>query len=340
MVNFPYVMIFSFTMIFGSIFSLSSSHWFGVWLGLEINLLSFIPIMVEKGGSLETECAIKYFLVQAVGSALFMLGILTLTNSFTSWGYSLDGSVSSTSLIFFGLLIKLGAAPFHLWVPGVVSGLSWMCNFLLLTWQKVAPLMVLSSFLALSKFSLLFLIVMSSVFGGAGGVNQSSIRGIVAYSSILHLGWVMAASYLSFIFTFFYFFLYSLILGGMFITMMRWEIFTGGQFLNIYSWGSEDRMFLLFMLLSLGGMPPLLGFFGKWGVLAGLTDSGEVMVSMILVFGSLASLYYYLVLSFSLLAGVKLIPKNLGVNMMMVKVVVAFLNFGGLSFFLWFLGTF
>nr|WRY69444.1 NADH dehydrogenase subunit 2 [Acanthochitona defilippii] len=336
MVNFPFVMVFGFMMVFGTFFSLSSSHWFGIWLGLELNLLSFVPIMVEKGGSLETEAAVKYFLVQAIGSAFFLLGVLNLNNNYSVWEYSLSGSVFSLSLLMFGVIMKLGSAPLHFWVPGVVGGLSWLCNFLLLTWQKIVPLFVLCSFLDMSKFILLILVVMCSSFGGIGGVNQSSIRLIVAYSSILHMGWILAASALGFVFSFFYFFLYSLILGFVCLLMMSRESFLSKQFLDIYVWDKNFRGMLVYILFSLGGMPPMLGFFGKLLVLINLVSMGYIFISIILILGSIVSLYYYFVLSFSLIMSRSLMVLKSEMESMFIGGLAFFFNLFGLIGLFWF----
>nr|YP_009773441.1 NADH dehydrogenase subunit 2 [Acanthochitona avicula]QIZ12681.1 NADH dehydrogenase subunit 2 [Acanthochitona avicula] len=336
MVNFPFVMVFSFIMVFGTLFSLSSSQWFGVWLGLEINLLSFVPIMVEKGGSLETEAAVKYFLVQAVGSAFFLLGILGLNNNYSVWEYSMGGGLFNFSLLVFAVVMKLGSAPLHFWVPGVVGSLSWFCNFLLLTWQKIVPLFILCSFLDMSKFVLLVLVFMSSLFGGVGGVNQSSIRSIIAYSSILHLGWILGASVLGFVFSFFYFLLYSLILAFFCILMVEFESVMSKQFLDIYVWGGNLRGMLVYMLLSLGGMPPMLGFFGKWVVLVGLIQSGYLFMSIVLVLGSILSLYYYLVLSFSLILSFGSVIIKKEVQSLVLSGLGIFMNLFGLIGVFWF----
>nr|YP_010944313.1 NADH dehydrogenase subunit 2 [Acanthochitona mahensis]WLW42189.1 NADH dehydrogenase subunit 2 [Acanthochitona mahensis] len=336
MVNFPFVMIFVFVMIFGTFFSLSSSQWFGVWLGLEINMLSFIPIMVEKGGGLETEAAVKYFLVQALGSAFFLLGALGLNSNYSVWEFVMKGGVVSFGLLLFGVLIKLGSAPLHFWVPGVVGSLSWFCNFLLLTWQKVAPLFVLCSLLDVSKMLLFFLVLMSSLFGGVGGVNQSSIRSIVAYSSILHLGWVLGASLMGFFFSLFYFFMYSLILGFLCMLMVECESSMGKQFLDIYVWNSKLRGMLVYILFSLGGMPPLLGFFGKLVVLAGLVQMGYMFISMVLIGGSVVGLYYYLVLCFSLILGNSEVSLKKESSSFFLNILCVFFNLFGFVGMVWF----
>nr|QIZ12552.1 NADH dehydrogenase subunit 2 [Nuttallochiton mirandus] len=335
MIYFPFVGVFVMIMVFGTVLSLSSIHWFGVWFGLELNLLGMIPIMVQKGGSEETESGVKYFLIQAVGSVMFLLGIFLLGWVNTGWNLNSNGSYLMMGLFFFGLLIKLGVAPFHFWVPSVVSGVSWGCNLLLLTWQKVAPLLVLCSFLDIFGLLMLFLVFMSSFFGGVGGVNQTSIRSILAYSSILHMGWLMGASMVSINFCFVYFSMYSGVLGCIIAVLWFEESYNNYGFLNIYSWESSGRLFLVFMLLSLGGMPPLLGFFGKWLVLVSLMGQGQILLSLMLVSGSMVSLYYYLVLSFSLILGLEAGFFKKSTFFGLTWVSGAFINLVGLGSFYW-----
>nr|YP_009773415.1 NADH dehydrogenase subunit 2 [Dendrochiton gothicus]QIZ12629.1 NADH dehydrogenase subunit 2 [Dendrochiton gothicus] len=300
MLNFPFVSLFVFIMFFGSLFSLSSAHWFAVWLGLELNLMGFIPIMVQKSTSEETESGVKYFLIQASGSALFLLGLMMMNWSFSSWDMNFYSSFLNSGFVFFGLLMKLGGAPLHFWVPSVVAGLSWFSNFLLLTLQKVGPLFMICCFLNLSTHLLVALVIMSSLFGGVGGVNQTSLRALMAYSSILHMGWMLAGASVSWMVCFIYFFFYCLILVFFVLLLITEESLNMSQFNNIFLWDGHSRNYLVFMLLSLGGMPPMLGFFSKWLILMGLLSFGNVLIVMILAVGSMASLYYYLVLSFSL----------------------------------------
>jgi len=97
---------------------------------LEINLISFIPLIILQPVSSRSECAFKYFLVQAMSSLLFLMSLIYVCSS---GGDILIEDVSIYCAVFVALLIKLGSAPFHQWFPSVASGLSWLINFILIT---------------------------------------------------------------------------------------------------------------------------------------------------------------------------------------------------------------
>lgn len=91
-----------------------------VWIGLEVNLLSFIPLLAQLDKHQETEAIVKYFLAQAVGSIMLLLGgLLSMSYYGLVLGYNIFRVV-----ILAGLLIKMGAAPFHFWFPRVIASLS------------------------------------------------------------------------------------------------------------------------------------------------------------------------------------------------------------------------
>nr|YP_009755012.1 NADH dehydrogenase subunit 2 [Lepidozona coreanica]QIP53378.1 NADH dehydrogenase subunit 2 [Lepidozona coreanica] len=322
-------------MFIGTFFSLCSTHWLGVWLGLEINLMGFIPIMVQSSKSEEVESGIKYFLTQAIASALLLVASLMMFWKFGSWGVSSLGIFMNSSLVLSSLLLKLGMSPFHFWVPGVVSGLSWFCNILLLTWQKVAPMLVICFFFSLSKELLFVLILLSSFFGGVGGVNQTSIRALLSYSSILHGGWMLSSMVISLEVACIYLLLYSTILIFILGEFLNQESKTNKQFNNIFLWNTFSRMAICFMILSMGGMPPMIGFFMKWMVLSILISVKMVLVSAVLIVGSVIGLYYYLILMFSILVSCNSNWKYLNYVDMKLMSWSVFFNFSGLSFIFW-----
>nr|YP_009131228.1 NADH dehydrogenase subunit 2 [Nuttallina californica]AIA77077.1 NADH dehydrogenase subunit 2 [Nuttallina californica] len=301
MLNFPYITMFLFLMITGTFFSLSSSHWFGVWMGLELNLMGIIPIMLQKGGSKETESAIKYFIIQASGSALFLFSIMLMSWSLLSWNLNFFHSYNISILLIFSLILKMGSAPLHFWVPGVMAGLSWFSNFLLLTWQKITPLLVITTFTQFSNNLLLFFIFFSSMIGGIGGINQTSLRNLIAYSSIAHTGWLLSAASTGLKICMLYFSIYALIILFMSSLLMKEEMKNMSNLSNVFSWDPSSRLYLILILFSLSGLPPFLGFFSKWFVIINLTNLSNLLIPFILIIGSLITLYYYLILSFSLL---------------------------------------
>nr|ALK03378.1 NADH dehydrogenase subunit 2 [Lepetodrilus schrolli] len=302
----PYNFLFFFVTLFGTTLSLSSSHWLGMWAGLELNLLGFIPLIVSRGMTLEAESAIKYFLVQALGSSILLLGSMTTFNLSLTWE-----TVNSTHLwglpfLIMSLLLKLGAFPFHFWLPPVMAGLSWPMNLVLTTWQKIAPLFLLSAIAQMwaspEKLMLLLIVAgMSGLIGGLGGINQTQIRAIMAYSSIGHIGWMILCMTISEMILKIYFLIYIVISAGLFLFLYASELSTLHQ--TLYMKTNKLKMFqmmMIFLLLSLGGLPPLLGFTGKWAAIHFMCSFTSPLPLLPLIVGSLLSLFYYLSLLFSL----------------------------------------
>nr|YP_010281942.1 NADH dehydrogenase subunit 2 [Turbo cornutus]UKH51321.1 NADH dehydrogenase subunit 2 [Turbo cornutus] len=306
----PFGFLFIFVLVFGSIMSLSSLHWLGIWVGLEVNLMGFIPILVYRGITQETESGMKYFIVQALGSGMIMLGSLISFNISFSW--ELMGLVSSSiglMILIFGLMIKLGSFPFHFWLPSVMAGISWMSCMILTTWQKVAPVFLLSSLLhgwsnsTTWEISILIIIAsFSSIVGGVGGLNQTQIRAILAYSSIAHMGWMVFCGVVSESVLKIYFLIYFVVSICIFVTLWCFE---SSYYIQMGSLVGEkmkiNEVFLIVMLLSLGGMPPFLGFVGKWLAIWFSCNGYFPGCILFLLLGSLISLFYYLSLFFSVM---------------------------------------
>nr|QFG71041.1 NADH dehydrogenase subunit 2 [Pseudorimula sp. RSIO35641] len=302
----PFSFLFSFVVIFGTILSLSSSHWLIIWAGLEINLLGFIPLIISRNTTAETQSGIKYFLIQALGSSLLMLGSLHTFSISSTWEVMDPHSWLTTTPLILSLILKLGAFPFHFWLPPVMAGLSWLMCLTLATWQKLAPLFLLSSLsqvylnTTMTKF-MLIIAGISSLIGGLGGINQTQIRAILAYSSIGHIGWMLLAMTASETVLKMYFLIYIFISLGLFSLLL----FSESPILpNSFRQKTKDlkmlQISLILMLLSLGGLPPLLGFVGKWATMSYLTSLSSPITALPLIAGSLISLFYYLSLLFSL----------------------------------------
>lgn len=273
--------------------ALSSSNWLIAWISMEVNLIRFIPIILSSHLNQETEAAIKYFLAQALGSALILLARIALWTR-------IRNSIS-TLLLLFALLIKLGAAPCHFWFPSVITSASWITSLVLVTWQKLAPLSLLIFLLTGPKFisrTLILLASINALLGGLLGLNQTHIRTILAYSSITHIGWILGAiSISSSLISLTYFIIYSIVVAPLFIIFNKSGIRSPLQFNHSSLLFSATTILLL---IRLGGLPPLTGFLPKWLVINLATpDSAPLILSLII--GSLINLYFYLNISFSLI---------------------------------------
>nr|WHL55130.1 NADH dehydrogenase subunit 2 [Amitermes sp.] len=284
------------TLVSGMLVSVSSNSWLGAWMGLEINLMSFIPLMSNVKNMYNTEASLKYFIVQVLASAtlLFMVVMKTLTEDL----FTFESSQYTPMIICTPLLLKSGAAPFHWWFPGVMEGLSWGNCALLMTVQKAAPLMLMSYLIDINTFTL-SIIMASTIVGAIGGLNQTSMRKILTYSSINHTGWMLIALSTSENMWMVYFMIYSMLT----LTVVSAIKLSGMSFINQTMMTNKETKLMKFMmftsLLSLGGLPPFLGFLPKWIVIQAMIANNLTPLATIVVVTSLITLYYYLKISYS-----------------------------------------
>nr|QTT61199.1 NADH dehydrogenase subunit 2 [Tritia pfeifferi] len=303
----PFGYMFMSVMGVGTLLSVSSIHWLSIWAGLEINLIGFLPMLVYQKSVAESQSAVKYFIIQALGSSFLMFGSLLVFNMSFTW--DIYSKISNPSVLGFiilvsGLCIKLGLFPFHYWLPGVMAGLPWVSCLILATWQKLAPLFLILCLLELSQsYSMIMLLCSisagSALVGGVGGMNQTQIRALLAYSSISHLGWMTFALIHSEWTMKMYLVIYVLISISLFMSLWYNDSGVMKNMNNLKSSGFASLTIML-LLLSLGGLPPLLGFISKWLVIAVSVSGPWTFAIFILILGSLMSLFYYLSLFFSM----------------------------------------
>ena len=309
----PFVYLFYFVIGLGTLFSISSSQWLGVWAGLEINLIGFLPLLVYQKRISERESGVKYFIVQALGSSLLIFGRLAIYSMSFTWetvGRVDREYLIPLFLIVSGLCIKIGLFPFHFWLPSVIAGLPWIRCLLLATWQKIAPLFLISSvfdetYIYWFAISICLMAASSRLIGGIGGINQTQVRALLAYSSIGHLGWIVFAILQRSWAIKTYFIIYVLISFCVFISLWyrNFSFIKNSKSLVRLRYLSLP---VLIILLSLAGLPPLLGFIPKWRVIVASISIRIWIFVFILMAGSLISLFYYLSLFFSLGLGIKM----------------------------------
>lgn len=302
----PWKFLFLFILTLGSFVAISASSWFIAWIGLEINILALLALFLSNPSSRNSEATLKYFLVQALASAILISRALTTRNLF-----SFLSSLNLFSIfIIISLLIKIGAAPFHLWVPQIIEGLSWINNSILITWQKIAPFFLLSACIE-RKYNISIIIIsiiLSSVLGAMIGLTHISVRKILAFSSINHLGWMLASLIVNLKLWICYFFSYCIILLSLINILNLLNIVR----INNTRLNNPLRQISLFItLLSFGGLPPLFGFFPKWITIQAMVDS-SITILTILVFSSLVALFFYCRIMFSRLLKKSFLikPKN------------------------------
>nr|YP_010535727.1 NADH dehydrogenase subunit 2 [Ornithodoros asperus]UYB78743.1 NADH dehydrogenase subunit 2 [Ornithodoros asperus]UYB78756.1 NADH dehydrogenase subunit 2 [Ornithodoros asperus] len=272
--------LFLWMLIISVMMAFSSSSMLALWLCLEINMMSFIPLMNSKS-MISTESLTLYFIIQTLASSLFIFSISFFLLSPTFFNQKMS------FLITLSMLIKLGAAPFHFWLPQISEGLTLMTFFMLTTIQKFIPLHILT-FMDLHILPLF--ILLSAAVGSWGGFVQFSLRKILAFSSISHLSWMMSLIYATSNLWLIYLSVYVALI-GLILLMLSMSLI---NFLNQMSsnFHNNYNMTLIISLLSLGGMPPFLGFFMKWMVMKVLMTH-IIFLLIPLIISSLINLYFY-----------------------------------------------
>nr|YP_010743967.1 NADH dehydrogenase subunit 2 [Corigetus marmoratus]WET31970.1 NADH dehydrogenase subunit 2 [Corigetus marmoratus] len=292
-----YKILFFNTTIIGTLMAISACSFFIAWIGLEINLLSIIPLFKNMKNKYPSEASIKYFITQAMGSSLFMFAIVVCFTK--NMPPSKNPNIIELILVSTALLLKMGAAPFHFWLPEVSSGLNWPSNFILLTWQKIAPIILISYQINIYSMFFSIIIITSSMISGLQGLNQICLRKIMAYSSINHVSWMISSLLTSTTIFHYYFITYCLINMNILLIFNKFNIFFLSQLSTILTFKKKMKFLFMLNFLSLGGLPPFLGFLPKWLTINNMINNKHYAMTTILIILTLITLYFYMRITFS-----------------------------------------
>nr|BBE36965.1 NADH dehydrogenase subunit 2 [Sillago parvisquamis] len=297
----PYILtILIFALSLGTTITFASSHWLLAWMGLEMNTLAIIPLMAQHHHPRAVEATTKYFLTQATAAAMLLFAATTNAWLTGQWDILQMFHPLPVTMITLALALKIGLAPLHSWLPEVLQGLDLTTGLILSTWQKLAPFALLLQIQPLNSSLLIILGLASTLVGGWGGLNQTQLRKILAYSSIAHLGWMVLVLQFSPSLTLLTLLTYFIMTFSMFL------IFKLNKATNVNalatSWAKAPALTALapLVLLSLGGLPPLTGFMPKWLILQELSKQGLPAIATVAALSALLSLYFYLRLSYAM----------------------------------------
>nr|WRM53711.1 NADH dehydrogenase subunit 2 [Leptatherina wallacei] len=297
----PFILL---TLLFGlglgTTITFMSSHWLLAWMGLEMNTLAIIPLMAQHHHPRAVEATTKYFLAQAAAAAMLLFA--SLTNAWISGQWEINQMTHPlpTTIITFALALKIGLAPVHAWLPEVLQGLDLTTGLILSTWQKLAPFALILQINPSHPALLITLGLLSTLIGGWGGLNQTQLRKILAYSSIAHLGWMILILQFLPSLTLLALLLYLIMTLSTFLIFKLNKTTTVNALAS--SWPKAPVLMSLtpLVLLSLGGLPPLTGFMPKWLILQELTKQGLGFTAALAALSALLSLYFYLRLSYAM----------------------------------------
>nr|YP_010464288.1 NADH dehydrogenase subunit 2 [Exostira schroederi]UUL71665.1 NADH dehydrogenase subunit 2 [Exostira schroederi] len=291
-----YKFLFINTLIMGTIMSISSSSWFPMWMGLEINMLSIIPLMSNSKSIFSSESSMKYFIIQAMASMIVLMTSIMIMMKIEF----ITPQVNSIQIMIMNaaLFCKLGAAPFHFWFPEVMEGLTWMNCLIILSWQKIAPFMLIMNNKLHNNLNS-FILISSLVISTMMIMNQISLRKILAFSSINHIAWMIAAMNSSYSTWTFYFTIYCLMNISITLTFNLYKTFYLPQLFSAMNKNKNLKILTIMNFLSLGGIPPMIGFLPKWLVIQSMSNSQNFFIIALMIFLTLIVLYIYIRITFS-----------------------------------------
>lgn len=310
--------------VLGMFVMVSANNLITMYLGLEIMSLSmYAMIALRKDSAPAVESAIKYFVLGALATGMLLYGfsmIYGATGSITFTEMAqiiaagdVDRVVLSFGLVFIviGLAFKLGAVPFHMWVPDVYQGSPSAVTLYIATAPKIAGFAMLYRILidglpglVLDWQGLLIMIsILSLAIGAIVALVQDNLKRMLAYSGIGHVGFILlgiiAANPDGYSASMFYIIIYAItgLAGfGMIVALAK----TGNEFDKVSDFAGLNQrnpwlaLMMLFVMFSMAGIPPFVGFYAKLLVIEEVVSAGFVWLAVIAVITAVISAFYYL----------------------------------------------
>ena len=308
----------------GMMVMISAQHFLTLYLGLELMALSqYALVALQRDSTRATEAGMKYFVLGALSSGLLLYGMSMLYGAtgsleITRVAHAIEHGGAHHVLGVFGVVFvvagvafKLGAAPFHMWIPDVYHGAATPATLLVGGAPKIAAFGFIMRLLAdgLQGFTadwqqmLVVLAVFSMLVGNIIAIAQANVKRMLAYSTIAHMGFmllgILAGNDNGYGSAMFYLLAYVLMTLGSFgmILLLSRAGFEAENLDDFRGLNQKSRWYALVMMItmfSLTGLPPTLGFFAKLAVLQAALEAGYTWLVVLAVLLSVVGAFYYL----------------------------------------------
>lgn len=311
--------------VLGMLVMSSAAHLLTLYLGLELmSLCLYALIAMRRNNAPAAEAAIKYFVLGALASGLFLYGVSMIYGATGALGIAdiaaaiaamaeddtANRAVLALGLVFMlaGIAFKIGAAPFHTWLPDVYHGAPAAVTLFIAAAPKIAALAMLLRVLveALSAFNadwqqmLTFLAVLSLAIGNITAIAQTNLKRMLAYSAIAHSGFIVLGVLAGNVgAALFYIAAYALMTVGGFGAIVLLAV--GGreraELADLRGMAGRNWLFAIVvavLMLSMAGVPPFVGFIAKFIVLESVVEAGHAWLAVVAVLLSAVGAFYYL----------------------------------------------
>nr|QPN50763.1 NADH dehydrogenase subunit 2 [Lycorma delicatula] len=271
-------MMFIMTMTMSIMMTMSSNSMMFSWMSMEINLISFLPLL--KKSNKMNEQSMKYLIIQSMSSSIMMTSMII--------NAIINCPINESILMMMSILMKMGMIPFHLWVPSIMQMMSWEMCMMMMTMQKMIPTIIATQMTSIKL--MMMSMIMSMIMAPISGMKQTSLKKLMAYSSISNSPVMIFSLMISKQQFIFLLIMYTTINLTMMNTLKKNNI----NFLNqINNQTNLTKMSLMISSLSMSGMPPTLGFLMKWMIMKS-TICMTPMIPLIMLISSILSTFMYL----------------------------------------------
>ena len=310
--------------VLGMMLMVSANNLLMIYLGLELlSLCLYAMVAFNRDNGNASEAAMKYFVLGAIASGMLLYGMSILYGlsgslvladiaaAISQAGDSRIGMVFGLVFILVALAFKLGAVPFHMWVPDVYQGSPTAVTIFIGTAPKLAAFAMMMRLLveAMGELQadwqqmLIILAVLSMATGNVIAIAQSNIKRMLAYSTISHVGFILlgilAGTAEAYAAAMFYTLSYAVMSLGAFgiIMLLARKGFEAEEINDFRGLNQRSPWFaflMLVLMLSMAGVPPTVGFWAKLAVLNVVVQIDMLWLALVAVFFSIIGVFYYL----------------------------------------------
>lgn len=311
--------------LLGMMVMMSANGLLTMYLGLEILSLSqYALVAFDRNSKSGAESAMKYFVLGAIASGALLYGI--------SWVYGVTGTLQfhdiaaairvnpdmdamplwfGVAFMIVGIAFKFGAVPFHMWLPDVYQGARTPVTLYIASGPKLAALALILRILvdglggvhATWQGMIMVVAVLSLVVGNVVAIAQSNIKRMLGYSTIAHVGFILAAVFCGteqgYAAALFYTLTYTVMVAGAFgvvilLSRQGFEAENLGDFKGLNARSPWFAMMMLFFMFGLTGVPPWVGFIAKVTAIDAVLTAGFPALAILMVLASVVGAFYYL----------------------------------------------
>lgn len=311
--------------VLGMMIMISAHNMLTIYLGLELlSLCLYAMVAINRDSSVSTEAAMKYFILGALASGMLLYGMsmiygvtgsldITRISTTIASGKVINDTVLLFGVVFVivGLAFKLGAVPFHMWIPDIYHGAPTSVTLFISTAPKIAAFAMIMRLLVEGLGNLhadwqellIVLAILSMAIGNIIAIAQTNFKRMLAYSAISHVGFILLGILSGTVFGYsaamFYTIVYAIMgLGGFgMIILLSRAGFEADNLEDLKGLNERSPWFAFIMLIvmfSMAGVPPTVGFYAKLAVLQSVVQVDLVWLAIIAVVFSIIGAFYYL----------------------------------------------